>query len=251
MVDEGILRKPRDFSIHSTFIPQLYGQIQFDMQSLAEHTDNLDNLLNFCMRTESRTHRDAMIKEYKRKEENKKEAQRLQREKEEQKRIRKEQRAALRERHRIGLLMERIQAMTLGTATIEEVFAPAAIKIYDIKDNDAKKDGIIVIGGLMGELIITFTCLLDYILANPQNSNFQFTIETVEAFIKDLLIQEGFQDGSLTVAINGHPLPGADPFADFSTVDEDTIARFAKRRENMSNFGLGFLFDVMKDLVIS
>jgi hypothetical protein len=57
--------------------------------------------------------------------------------------------------------------MTLGTATIEEVFAPAAIKIYDIKDNDAKKDGIIVIGGLMGELIITFTCLLDYILANP------------------------------------------------------------------------------------
>ncbi len=108
MVDEGLLRKPRDFSIQSTFIPQLYGQIQFDLQSIAEHTDNLDNLLNFCMRAQSRTHREAMIKEYKRKEENKKEAQRLQREKEEQKRIRKEQRAALRERHRIGLLMERI-----------------------------------------------------------------------------------------------------------------------------------------------
>jgi hypothetical protein len=25
MTDEGLLRKPRDFSIHSTFIPQLYG----------------------------------------------------------------------------------------------------------------------------------------------------------------------------------------------------------------------------------
>jgi hypothetical protein len=61
-----------------------------------------------------------MIKEYKRREENKKEAQRLQREKEEQKRIRKEQRAALRERHRIGLLMERVQGNTLATAAFEE-----------------------------------------------------------------------------------------------------------------------------------
>ena len=25
MTDEGLLRRPRDFSIHSTFIPQLYG----------------------------------------------------------------------------------------------------------------------------------------------------------------------------------------------------------------------------------
>lgn len=46
---------------------------------------------------------------------------------------------------------------------------PSVTKIYDIRDPDAKKDGINVIGGLMGELIITFTCLLDYILANPQN----------------------------------------------------------------------------------
>jgi hypothetical protein len=147
--------------------------------------------LNFCMRAQSRTHREAMIKEYKRREENKKEAQRLQREKEEQKRIRKEQRAALRERHRIGLLMERVQANTLATAVFEE-FLPSAVKVYDIRDPDAKRDGIVVIGGLMGELIITFTCLLDYILANPQNANFQFTPESVEAFLRDLLIAEGF-----------------------------------------------------------
>jgi hypothetical protein len=31
LVDEGLLRKPREFSIHSNFIPQLYGQIQFDI----------------------------------------------------------------------------------------------------------------------------------------------------------------------------------------------------------------------------
>ena len=250
MTDEGLLRKPRDFSIHSTFIPQLYGQIQFDIQSIAEHTDNLDSLLNFCMRAQSRTHREAMIKEYKRREENKKEAQRLQREKEEQKRVRKEQRAALRERHRIGLLMERVQTNTLATAVYEE-FTPAAVKVYDIRDPEAKKDGIIVIGGLIGEIIVTFTCLLDYILANPQNANFQFTPETVEAFLKDLLITEGFQEGAISLGLASHPVAGADPSSDFSGVDEEGLARFAKQRDNISNHGLGFLFDVMRDLVIS
>lgn len=68
------------------FIPQLYGQIQFDIATFSEHNDNLDNLLNFCMRAQSRMHRDAMIKEYKRREENKKELLRQQKEKEEQKR---------------------------------------------------------------------------------------------------------------------------------------------------------------------
>lgn len=168
MVDEGTLRKPVQHSLHSMFIPQLYGQIQFDIVSFSEHNDNLDNLLNFCMRTQSRMHRDAMIKEYKRREENKKELLRQQKEKEEQKRQRKEQRAALRERHRIGILLEKINVSTIATATQDE-FNPAVTKIYDIRDPDAKKDGILVIGGLVGELIITFTCLLDYILANPQN----------------------------------------------------------------------------------
>ena len=146
--------------------------------------------------------------------------------------------------------MERVQANTLATAAFEE-FTPATIKVYDIRDPDAKKDGIMVIGGLMGEIIITFTCLLDYILANPQNANFQFTPEQVEAFLKDLLLLEGFQDGALTLSLNQHPVPGADLSADFSTIDEDSIGKFAKNRDNISNYGLGFLFDVMKDLVIS
>lgn len=250
MVDEGLLRKPRDHSIHSTFVPQLYGQIQFDIHSVAEHTDNLDNLLNFCMRAQSRQHREAMIKEYKRREENKKELQRQQREKEEQKRIRKEQRAALRERHRIGILMEKITGSTLASAAFEE-YAAANTRIYDIRDPEAKKDGIIVIGGFMGELIITFTCLLDYILANPQNANFQFTIETVEAFLKDLLLTEGFVDGALTLHVNSHPQAGAEPTQDFNGIDEAGLSKFIQKRENISNYGLSFLFEVMKDLVLS
>jgi hypothetical protein len=102
------------------------------------------------------------------------------------------------------------------------------VKVYDIRDPEAKKDGIIVIGGLIGEIIVTFTCLLDYILANPQNANFQFTPETVEAFLKDLLITEGFQEGALSLGLASHPVAGADPSSDFSGVDEEALARFSK-----------------------
>lgn len=114
MVDEGALRKPREFSLQSSFIPQLYGQIQFDLQTQVDNVDNLDNLLNFTMRGQSRLHRDAMIKEYKRREENKKELLRQQKEREEQKRQRKAARAAARERHRIGLLLEKIGSTTMA-----------------------------------------------------------------------------------------------------------------------------------------
>lgn len=111
-----------------------------------------------------------MVKEYKRREEKKKEELRQQREREEQKRKRKEERAAARERHRIHLLLDKVQSQIINTASLEE-YNPQ-IKIYDVRDPQGKKDGLYLIGGFVGELIITFTCLLDYILANPQNQNF-------------------------------------------------------------------------------
>ena len=64
------------------------------------------------------------------------------------------------------------------------------LKIYDVKDPASSNDGIIVIGGLIGELIISFTCLLDFILATPSNENFQFSVETIEAYLMDLLWAE-------------------------------------------------------------
>jgi hypothetical protein len=66
-----------------------------------EQLENLDSLLNYTLRNNSKLHRDAMIKEYKRREDKKKEALRLDRERAEAKRKRKEERAAARERYRI------------------------------------------------------------------------------------------------------------------------------------------------------
>ena len=190
-----------------------------------------------------------MIKEYKRREENKKEALRQLKEKEEQKRQRKAARAAARERHRIGILLDKIHVTTLAQAAHED-FNPATTKIHDIREPDAKRDGIFVIGGLVGELVITFTCLLDYILANPQKQNFTFSAETIEADLKDLLIHENFQDGSLTVHLSQHPVPDAEG-DDFSGIDEDSLATFAQQKGNLSDYGLQYLYDLQKDLVIN
>lgn len=74
-----------------------------------------------------------------------------------------------------------------------------------MRDPHAKKDGVILIGGFVGELIITFTCLLDYILANPQNQNFQFTVEAVENYLKDLLVHDNFADGVITLHLAKDP----------------------------------------------
>lgn len=77
------------------------------------------------------------------------------------------------------------------------------MRVYDIRDSAAANDGIIIIGGMVGELIITFTCLQDYILASPKNQNFMFTVEMMEQFLTDLLCGEEstFPENSCVVNI--------------------------------------------------
>ena len=63
---------------------------------------------------------------------------------------------------------------------------------------------MVLVGGFVGELIITFTCLLDYILASPQNQNFIFSVEMMESFLRELLGMEDtqFPEGTCVVHIN-------------------------------------------------
>ena len=137
-------------------------------------------------------------------------------------------------------------------------------KIYDVRDPNAKKDGIFLIGGFVGELIITFTCLLDYILANPQNQNFQFTQEGVEAYLRDLLIHENFADGVLALHLARDPTIKEKPYqpskdqqhqaeedVERLDIDDDTFMRFSLTKTNITDYGLSFFFEVLKDLVIS
>jgi hypothetical protein len=87
------------------------------------------------------------------------------------------------------LLKDQLLKEVINTGVMNEY--SSAMKVYDIRDPAATNDGIILIGGFVGELIITFTCLLDYILASPQNQNYRFTQEMMEKFLVDLLLGEG------------------------------------------------------------
>lgn len=77
------------------------------------------------------------------------------------------------------------------------------MKIYDVRDPAASNDGIILIGGFIGEIVLTLTCLLDYILASPQNQNFVFSYELVDQFVNDLLGSEDttLPDNIATLAV--------------------------------------------------
>lgn len=63
-------------------------------------------------------------------------------------------------------------------------------KVYDIRDPLASNDGIIIIGGFVGELILTWTCLLDFIFASPANQHFVFTQEMFEKYLHELLVSD-------------------------------------------------------------
>lgn len=54
------------------------------------------------------------------------------------------------------------------------------MKVYDVRDPTTEKDGVVLVGGFVGELIISFTCMLDYILADPKHQNFYFSDEMME-----------------------------------------------------------------------
>jgi hypothetical protein len=76
------------------------------------------------------------------------------------------------------------------------------MKIYDVRDPATSNDGVILIGGFVGELIISFTCMLDYILADPKHQNFVFTGEMIETFLIDLLNNDEWADGVCAITLN-------------------------------------------------
>lgn len=112
-----------------------------------------------------KAHKASIVKEHSKRQERQKAVLQKKLEQEEEKRVRKEKRAALREKAKLDNLQDLILSEVIQSAELAE-YQPKW-KIYDIRDPTASNDGIVLIGGFVGELIITFTCLLDCIMANP------------------------------------------------------------------------------------
>ena len=60
------MRRPKDYSYEVDFLPLLYNQIQFDLETGKSNIDNIDTLLNYTMRNAAKGHRQAIIDEQKR-----------------------------------------------------------------------------------------------------------------------------------------------------------------------------------------
>lgn len=54
-----------------------------------------------------------------------------------------------------------------------EPYTPA-VSVYDIKDQAANNEGLIVMGGMIGQVIITLQCLQEYVRTTPMNHDFTF-----------------------------------------------------------------------------
>jgi len=84
----------------------------------------------------SRAHKEAILKEFKRKEEQEKLRLRQQKEKEEATAARKKKRAALREQDRLEKLGAKIQANIIGVAQQEEY--TQRMQVFDVRDYNNK-----------------------------------------------------------------------------------------------------------------
>ena len=61
--------------------------------------------------------------------------------------------------------------------------------------------GIFVLGGFVGELLLSLNALNDSILANPNLNDFRLTSDQIERFIEDWMKNSEFPEGTCVVKI--------------------------------------------------
>lgn len=247
--DQGILRDPRQHSLINFFLPALEAQTEVEMKRRTETGDDIDGFNMQTLRQTSRSHKDAILKEKKRLSEKREEERRIQKEKEEAKRKRREARAAERERRRVLALSNGIIADLVNPATVADAFKPEH-RVYDVRDPSSQEGGVFVIGGMVSEFLLTFACLHDYIMANPANTNFEFTPEIIQNFLKELLIGMNFPDGAITLRVAEQDGEGEEAkMAEAMTPDE--LVSHCLTLKYIDDFGLKFFLEMSRDLGIS
>ena len=105
---------------------------------------------------------------------------------------------------------------------------------------------IVCIGGIVGELIIIFTCMQEYIQSTPELSSFKFRPEMLEKYIREVLVPE-YNAVSTKISLtqtleqlNGGTKPSV----------QEAIALLIEG-DNVTNFGLKFLLTQRRDLQIN
>lgn len=249
LVDLGVLRSHREYSFGVDFLPQLMNQAEAELREEAEQVDELDQMLLSGIKAKAVDHKQAIFVEMLRRKEAKNEKERIEKEAAAAKKNRKEKRQAMREVARIQGLQETILANIVAHADQVE-FTPA-LPIYDIREYSTEQaPGVFVIGGLVGEIIVTLSALYDYALANPNNSNFRLTDEGVEKYLTELLAD--FREGSISLDLKENLSSSKFQGGDDNLADQAvSISNKLKEAEMHNSYGLKFLLANRRDVLIN
>lgn len=77
-----------------------------------------------------------------------------------------------------------------------------AVTVYDIREyHPTRENGVSVIGGFVGELLLVFTALYDFMLSNPANGDFKFGQDSVEKFLVDWMKEADFPEGTCVMKL--------------------------------------------------
>ena len=115
-------------------------------------------------------------------------------------RVRKQRRNALREAFTLHKLTQVLNNRIIASAARQEY--TTAVPVYDIREyHPSGPVGICVIGGFIGELLMTINALNDSILANPNLNDFRLNCEQIERFIEDWMRAGDFPEGTCVVKI--------------------------------------------------
>lgn len=247
--DVGILRSPVDYAMQSRFLPALYNQTSAELVRENEFTEGVDSFIMMILRGNAREHKSSIQKEHKRREDKKRKEFKIQKQKEEEKRKRRELRAAAKEAARVLDLQKKVINTSIEPSRVEERFDPTTMRVFDVRDPEGTGEGIFLIGGIMAEIMTTFTCLHDYILANPQNQNFHFSYDSIIAYLKGLLIGNNFPDGAITLHVSEKEEGENGVMAE--EMDEERFLRHCLTKPCINDYGLGYFFEVCKEMVIA
>lgn len=252
-VDLGALRSQRNLSMQMDFLPRLLGQAEYTLIQKDQNVDGLNDVLHATASKMARNHKASILREIKRKED---EVERLKQEelnKIEATRLRKERRNALREAYALKRLTNDLLEKVINTCEKREY--NTHLTVYDIREyHPGREAGCSVIGGFVGELIIVFTALYDYMLSNPATAEFRFTTEAIEKFLVDWMREGDFPEGTCVVKLK-ESLQEMRVVDDKGAVDIGaTAVQMATALKNPTaheSFGLNFILKNKKDVLIN
>ena len=138
------------------------------------------------------------------------------------------------------MLKEQVKSELLVTAVRQE-YTPS-VRVYDIRDyNPDVPTGVCIMGGFVAELMFTFTALYDWIQSNPGMAEFKFTVDSMERFITELMMNNDFAEGTCVIKVATDVKAKANLNSDDIYTNAESAVEMLKDPENLQSFGLKFL----------